>query len=71
VATNAGPFSGPFRVEVAGPDRVEEARFPLVSAGENNGVPQGFRRLVLESVRRLWLTVTVPPAPAAAAAAKK
>jgi hypothetical protein len=33
----------------------------LVTSGENNGVPQGFRRLVLESIDRLWLTVTVPP----------
>lgn len=70
-ATNAGPFSGPIHVQVAGPDRVEEARFPLVSAGENNGVPQGFRRLVLESVRRLWLTVAVPPAPSSDAARSK
>jgi len=70
-ATNAPAFSGPFHVEVAAPDRVEQARFPLVSAGENNGVPQGFRRLVLESVRRLWITVAVPPAPAPAATAKK
>ena len=28
-----------------------------MSAGENNGVPQGYRRLVRESVSDLWLTV--------------
>ena len=40
---------------------VQQARFSLISAGENNGVPQGFRSLVVESVSRLWLTVVPPP----------
>jgi hypothetical protein len=69
-ATNAGPFSGPFQVEVMAPKastgatEVQQARFSLVSAGENNGVPQGFRRLVVESVSRLWMTVLpLPPKP--------
>jgi hypothetical protein len=44
---------------------VQQARFSLISAGENNGVPQGFRSLVVESVSRLWLTVVpLPPKPA-------
>lgn len=62
-ATNAAPHSGPFFVEVSAPgtEPVRLARFSMVSAGENNGVPQGFRRLVLESTSRLWLTV--PPSP--------
>jgi hypothetical protein len=33
----------------------------LISAGENNGVPQGFRSLVRERIEDLWLTV--PPKP--------
>lgn len=62
-ATNAAPHSGPFFVEVSPPgsDEVRRARFSLVSAGENNGVPQGFRRLVVETVERLWLTVLPVP----------
>lgn len=66
-ATNAAPHSGPFFVEVSAPGdaKPQRARFSMVSAGENNGVPQGFRRLVLESTSRLWLTVPVyPPATA-------
>jgi hypothetical protein len=66
-ATNAGSFSGPFQVEVMAPKSVQglagvqQAQFSLVSAGENNGVPQGFRRLVVESVSRLWMTVLPMP----------
>ena len=62
-ATNAAPFSGPVSIEVSSssPATVQEARFSLVSAGENNGVPQGFRHLVVESISRLWLTVLRAP----------
>jgi hypothetical protein len=62
-ATNAAPFSGPVSIDVSSssPAAVQEARFSLVSAGENNGVPQGFRRLVVESISRLWLTVLRAP----------
>jgi hypothetical protein len=66
-ATNAASFSGPFQVEVMAPKSVQglagvqQAQFSLVSAGENNGVPQGFRRLVVESVSRLWMTVLPMP----------
>lgn len=66
-ATNAAAYSGPFFVEVSSPDspEVRQAGFPLVSAGENNGVPQGFRKLVVDTVERLWLTVArAPSAPA-------
>lgn len=66
-ATDAVAFSGPFQVEVAaakppaGATGVQLAQFSLISAGENNGVPQGFRRLVVEAVSRLWLTVLPSP----------
>ena len=66
-ATNAAPFSGPVSIDVSSssPAAVQEARFSLISAGENNGVPQGFRRLVVESISRPWLTVLrTPSAPA-------
>lgn len=35
----------------------------MVSTSENNGVPQGFRRLLIPKTPDLWLTVTVPPEP--------
>ena len=42
------------------------ARIPIVASlattGENNGVPQGFSRLIREQLADLWLTVR-PPAP--------
>jgi hypothetical protein len=66
-ATNAAPFSGPVSIDVSSssPAAVQEARFSLISGGENNGVPQGFRRLVVESISRPWLTVLrTPPVPA-------
>jgi hypothetical protein len=66
-ATNAAPFSGPVFIDVSSssPAAVQEARFSLISGGENNGVPQGFRRLVVESISRPWLTVLrTPPVPA-------
>ena len=46
-ATNATPHSGPFFVEVSAPGdaKPQRARFSMVSAGENNGVPQGFRKI--------------------------
>ncbi len=63
--TNAPAAQGPIQIRVAekesGP--VQSARFSLVSAGENNGVPQGYRRLVRETVSDLWLTVLPPPPP--------
>ena len=62
-AAGAKAFGGPFRIRVGGEGVAPESwvGMELVTSGENNGVPQGFRRLVLESIDRLWLTVTVPP----------
>lgn len=61
-ATNAPAASGPFRLKVQdkATGRAIPARMDLVSAGENNGVPQGFRRVVRDSIEDLWLTVTAP-----------
>ena len=63
-AEKAAPMSGAFRIEVEDPvsKQVQDARYSLVSTGENNGVPQGYRRLVVESLHRLWLTVLSPAA---------
>ena len=40
----------------------------MVSSSENNGVPQGFRQLLIPETAKLWLTVTAPaPEPKKAA----
>ncbi len=69
----AKPFSGRFRIvatETVG-GREHEAVMSLVTTGENNGVPQGFSRLVLETISKFWLTVLPPPPPPKPAAEKK
>jgi hypothetical protein len=59
VATNAPAFNGPFHVTVR--DKTSGAqhqvRFELVSRSENNGVPGGYSKLLVESTDDLWLTV--------------
>ncbi len=59
----AVPSSGPLQIRVvesgSGPEHV--VTMDLVSAGENNGVPQGYRRLVVESIAEFWLTVLPAP----------
>ena len=37
--------------------------YSMVSTTENNGVPQGYRQLLINTTPQLWLTVTVPPPP--------
>jgi hypothetical protein len=37
--------------------------YSLASTSEDNGVPQGFAELVINSTEQLWLTVTPPPKP--------
>ena len=39
--------------------------FSLVSTGENNGVPQGFQKLLTNATDQLWLTVLPAPSPPA------
>jgi hypothetical protein len=39
----------------------QTARFSIVATGTDNGVPNGFHKLLVESVDRLWLTVLPPP----------
>ena len=62
-ATHAPVFDGPFQVRLVGkePGLDAWAVHSLVSTGENNGVPQGYRRLVRETLTHLWLTVLRPP----------
>ncbi|MCC6235129.1 MAG: hypothetical protein IT580_20970 [Verrucomicrobiales bacterium] len=82
VATaEAAAASGPVRVvcreTTAGPATEIPVPVVLVSRGENNGVPQGYSRLLIERWNDVWLTVTnattssnVVAATAAAAATK-
>ena len=65
---DAGAFSGPVEIQVipVGGGRTNRVAFDLVSRGENNGVPQGYSKLLRESTEALWLTVR-----SAAAAAPK
>lgn len=51
-------------------DTVRTAVHELVSATLRNGVPQGFRDLVITSTDQLWLTV-LPAPPAKPAAESK
>ncbi len=59
VATNAPAFNGPFRVVVTdqGTKGERTVPFEMVSRTENNGVPGGYSKLLIESTDQLWLTV--------------
>ena len=57
-------FNGPLRIiakPVSGGDAIR-ARFSLISSGTDNGVPNGFGKLLISSIDLLWLTV-IPQAP--------
>ena len=62
-APDAPAGSVPIRIRVTETSggRVHGVVQDLISTGENNGVPQGFRKLVRERIEDLWLTV--PPLP--------
>lgn len=58
----APPFSGPIRIEfrAENSDQVHPAVHELTSSTSRNGVPQGFRDVLITATVQLWLTV--PPA---------
>jgi len=67
-AAEAPPFSGPIQVEFReeNSETVRPAIHELISTTLRNGVPQGFRDLVITATDQLWLTVLpAPPAKAA------
>jgi hypothetical protein len=70
-SSDAKPFSAPIQLVVTEPESGIEHRVvaELISSGLNNGVPQGFSSLAIESTDQLWLTVL--PAPPAKAADEK
>jgi hypothetical protein len=70
IPAEAKPWSGPFQIVVteAGSGTEHRAVRELVVLGENNGVPNGFSHLLLESIDQLWLTLPPAPEPKTAAA---
>jgi hypothetical protein len=61
-SAEAKPFSGVIQISLteSGTNRMHLATMELISTGENNGVPQGYTRLVLSTIDQLWLTVISP-----------
>lgn len=68
-APGAAPAGGTFRIELTSVDgsRPAPVVHSLVATSLNNGVPQGFRDLLIPSTAELWLTVTAAPKAAAPA----
>ena len=64
----AKPFGAPIQLILTEAESGTEHRVvaELISSGSNNGVPQGFSRLAIESTDRLWLTVLPAPTEKAA-----
>lgn len=60
----AGRASGPFQLVLREADggREHAVHYSLVTTSENNGVPQGYQKLLIERTTQLWL-ITVPAAP--------
>ena len=63
-SAEAKPFSGAIQIALTEAESGMEHRvvFELISSTVDNGVPQGFRKLVIESTGELWLTVLPAPA---------
>ena len=62
-AASAPVASQPFQLvlrEVEG-GKEYPVQFSMVSVSENNGVPQGYRQLLINATDQLWLTVAAPP----------
>lgn len=72
VPPDAAAFSGPIEVRLRAEKGTGEwtARHELGAAAPRNGVPQGFRDLLIPSTAELWLTVRAPEAPPPPPAAK-
>jgi hypothetical protein len=67
VATNAPPAGQVFRILAAtvGREDVEQsASFSFVSSSEDNGVPGGFRNLIVPATDLLWVTIKPAEKPA-------
>jgi hypothetical protein len=66
-ATNAAPFNGRIRLFLTDPTTTQERAVPVEFTGrtEDNGVPGGYTRLLIERSEQLWLTVRPKPSVAA------
>lgn len=64
-AADAPAASVPFQIELRAADDAPPFRavHELTSTAQRNGVPQGFRDLVIVSTEQLWLTVLPSPEP--------
>jgi hypothetical protein len=62
-SSEARPFSGPIQIRLREDDSdvVHSAIHELITTSLKNGVPQGFRDLVIKSTDQLWLTVLTAP----------
>jgi hypothetical protein len=60
-AADATPFSGPIRIIAKDSKSTYPVVHELTSAGEDNGVPNGYSQLLIDAIDELWLTVTAPP----------
>jgi hypothetical protein len=71
--TNAPAFQGPIRIIVTDgkTKRAKAAIVELVTRGENNGVPNGYSKLAIESYDHCWLTVKPAAKPPITTAASK
>lgn len=63
--SNALAFSGPIRIRISDTNShlLTTAAFPVISSGSDNGVPNGFGRLLIESLEALWLNIIPAPPP--------
>ena len=52
-STNAKAFSAPIRISVTN----QPVLYELTKTGEDNGVPNGYTRLLINTTEHLWLTV--------------
>ncbi len=61
----ASPASQPFQLVLQPASGLPEffVVHRLISTSENNGVPQGFKKLLIPETQEFWLTVSAPPAP--------
>jgi hypothetical protein len=58
-SSDAKAFSGPIRIIAKDGNSTYPVVRELISAGEDNGVPNGYSRLVINATEQLWLTVVV------------
>jgi hypothetical protein len=59
-SSDAKPCSGPIRILAKDSNKMYLIMHDLTTLGENNGVPNGYSRLLIDAVEDLWFTVSVP-----------